>query len=71
MYNREKLISWEDSEEVGILYPVYPNMYEVRVADDITLKVSRALGDRIGHYLGIFIINSDGLSSESRGLIGK
>ena len=43
----------------------------VYVKPDITFMVTRAYGKDVGFFLGLYILNGDGLSKQSKGVIGE
>lgn len=42
----------------------------ITIKKGLTFKVHRSVGDDIGMFMGIFVINSDGLSKDTKGVIG-
>ena len=69
-YNEVDPHVWGDNIHLGPLNFVSHEIYDLRVNDDVTLRVARAFAPSIGHYLGVYVVNSDGLSDHSTGIIG-
>ena len=70
-YNRTLHFDWNDKITIGPLTYSGSNMYEVEIKPSIKLRVTKNEGKIIGEYLGVFFVKSEGLSSDTTGIIGK
>ena len=61
---------WGDVTKSSQLNKLDNNLYEVHVQDDIVLKVKRTQ-NKAGYILGVFLVQDDGLSAETTGILGK
>ena len=52
------------------LHFVSSNLYEVRLRDDVIIKISRAETRSAEKYLGVYVPVRDGLSNSTTGIIG-
>ena len=71
-------ISWSTadlySENGVVVRPVNERdetMWVQLTSNDFSMVVNRHYDDTIGYYLGFYVSQAIGLSSQSRGLIGK
>ena len=64
--------SWEDKTvNNGVLSYLSRNYFQVDVSDTITLAVSRTVGKLKGTYMGLYLLNTQGFSHQTSGIIGK
>ena len=63
---------WEDKTvDDGVLSYLSRNYFQVSLSDSITLAVSRTVGKVRGTYMGLYLLNTQGLSHQTSGIIGK
>ena len=63
---------WSDTfDEVPYITTYSNDNIGVQIASDISIRVIRSFGEKVGNYLGIVVTESMGLSSPSEGLLGN
>ena len=71
----EQTYDWSDSistnEDDFSVTSLSRNLLEVSLSSTVVMQVTLTASKDNGFYLGLFVTKSDGLSSETSGVIGK